>query len=130
MGCTSSTEALEEKISKLKIERNELREKRKKKISRLEDLTGDKVKREPVPDCFVNIKKLKKPNNKDKPENKIEEKNIIKENLNVDKNEIENNEIKSNENSNIKTKDTNLVEDIPKNIEINKENKLIGLFKS
>ena len=71
----------------------------------------------------INIKKLKKPNNKDKPENKIEEKNIVKENLNIAKNEIENNEIKSNENSNIKTKDTNLVEDIPKNIENNTENK-------
>ena len=71
----------------------------------------------------INIKKLKKPNNNNKPENKIEEKNIVKENLNVAKNEIENNEIKSNENSNIKTKDTNLVEDIPKNIENNTENK-------
>ena len=52
MGCMSSTEQLEAKIGKLKLERNEIREKRKKKIARLEALTGEKVKREPVPDCF------------------------------------------------------------------------------
>ena len=52
MGCSSSIEELEEKVSKLKIKRDEIRQRRKKKITRLENLTGDEIKRPPVPDCF------------------------------------------------------------------------------
>ncbi len=52
MGCSSSIEELEAKVEKLKLKRTAIREQRKKKIKRLENLTGDEIKREPVPDCF------------------------------------------------------------------------------
>ena len=69
MGCTSSIEELEEKIAKLKLKRTEIREAKKKKIKRLEQLTDEEIKREAVPDCYV---KSEKDNKKNKNKNKSE----------------------------------------------------------
>ena len=70
MGCTSSTEELEAKILKLKIKRTGIREERKKKIARLEKLTGEEIKRESVPDCYAKTENDGSINNNKKKEKK------------------------------------------------------------
>ena len=50
MGCSTTTEELQEKILKLQLKRNEIREQKKKKIARLEKLTGEEIKKKKIPD--------------------------------------------------------------------------------
>ena len=54
MGCENSKEDLEARMFMLKMKRHAIRQKRIKKIKRLEELTGEKIVIEPLPDYEEN----------------------------------------------------------------------------
>ena len=54
MGCENSKEDLEARMLMLKMKRHAIRQQRIKKIKRLEELTGEKIIVEPLPDYEEN----------------------------------------------------------------------------
>ena len=76
MGCENTKEDLETKMLMLKIKRVAIRQKRQKKIERLEKLTGEKILIEPLPDYLEDNDDIVQTNKENK---KIEQKeNIFK----------------------------------------------------
>ena len=54
MGCENSKEDLEARMLMLKMKRHAIRQQRIKKVKRLEELTGEKITVEPLPDYEEN----------------------------------------------------------------------------
>ena len=76
MGCENTKEDLETKMLMLKIKRVAIKQKRQKKIERLEKLTGEKILIEPLPDYLEDNDDIVQTNKENK---KIEQKeNIFK----------------------------------------------------
>ena len=50
MGCSSAREKIESKMLSLKLERVLIKQEKKKQIAQLEKMTGEKIKREKIPD--------------------------------------------------------------------------------
>ncbi len=59
MGCSSAREKIESKILSLKLERVLIKQEKKKQIAQLEKMTGQKIKREKVPD-YIDPEELKR----------------------------------------------------------------------
>ena len=81
MGCATVKEKLESKIMMLKLERVDIRTEREERIKQLQELTGEKIERKPIPDYYIHeedtnyeINKTKKKNNRTKIENKYSRK--------------------------------------------------------
>ena len=81
MGCATVKEKLESKILMLKLERVDIRTEREERIKQLQELTGEKIERKPIPDYYIHeedtnyeINKTKKKNNRTKIENKYSRK--------------------------------------------------------
>ena len=77
MGCATVKEQLESKIMMLKLERVDIRTEREERIKQLQELTGEKIERKPIPDYYIHeedtnyeINKTKKKNSRTKIENK------------------------------------------------------------
>jgi hypothetical protein len=77
MGCATVKEKLESKIMMLKLERVDIRTEREERIKQLQELTGEKIERKPIPDYYIHeedtnyeINKTKKKNSRTKIENK------------------------------------------------------------
>ena len=72
MGCATTREKIEANMMKLKLERVDIRNEREDKINELQELTGEKVVRKPIPDYYIHedetnpSHKRKKSNNKKK----------------------------------------------------------------
>ena len=81
MGCATVKEKLESKIMMLKLERVDIRTEREERIKQLQELTGEKIERKPIPDYYIHeedtnyeINKTKKKNSRTKIENKYSRK--------------------------------------------------------
>ena len=59
MGCSSAREKIESKMLSLKLERVLIKQEKKKQIAQLEKMTGEKIKREKIPD-YIDPEELKK----------------------------------------------------------------------
>ena len=72
MGCATTREKIEANMMKLKLERVDVRNEREDKINELQELTGEKIVRKPIPDYYIHedetnpSHKRKKSNNKKK----------------------------------------------------------------
>ena len=53
MGCATMKEKIESQIMLLKIERTEIGKEREEKIKQLEEMTGEKIYRKPIPDYLL-----------------------------------------------------------------------------
>ena len=53
MGCATVKEKLESKIMMLKLERVDIRTEREERIKQLQELTGEKIERKPIPDYYI-----------------------------------------------------------------------------
>ena len=53
MGCATMKEKIESQIMLLKIERAEIGKEREEKIKQLEEMTGEKIYRKPIPDYLL-----------------------------------------------------------------------------
>ena len=53
MGCATTREKIEANMMKLKLERVDIRNEREDKINELQELTGEKVVRKPIPDYYI-----------------------------------------------------------------------------
>ena len=53
MGCASMKEKIESQIMVLKIERAQIAKEREEKIKQLEEMTGEKINRKPIPDYLI-----------------------------------------------------------------------------
>jgi hypothetical protein len=69
MGCATTKEKIEANMMKLKLERVDIRNEREEKINELQELTGEKIVRKPIPDYYIhedeinpsqNVKKMRK----------------------------------------------------------------------
>ena len=81
MGCATTKEKIEANMMKLKLERVDIRTEREERIKQLQELTGEKIERKPIPDYYIHeedtnyeINKTKKKNNRTKIENKYSRK--------------------------------------------------------
>ena len=72
MGCATVKEQLESKIMMLKLERVDIRAEREERIKQLQELTGETIKRKPIPDYCVHEEEI---NNLHKQQKKEKKKN-------------------------------------------------------
>ena len=82
MGCEYTKEDLEARMLMLKIKRLAIRQQRRKKIEKLEKLTGEKIIIEPIPDYLEET-------NENNPSNKENRKIEQKENIFNKKNDFD-----------------------------------------
>ena len=109
MGCATVKEKLESKIMMLKLERVDIRTEREERIKQLQELTGEKIERKPIPDYYIHeedtnyeINKTKKYSRKSrriKEESDNESEEESSEDIEVDDDE-ENEEENEDENDN------------------------------
>ena len=70
MGCATVKEQLESKIMMLKLERVDIRTEREERIKQLQKLTGETIKRKPIPDYYVHEEEINNLHKQQKKENK------------------------------------------------------------
>ena len=78
MGCATMKEKIESQIMLLKIERAEIGKEREEKIKQLEEMTGEKIYRKPIPDYLLLNDNTKDSSNDDSIKKKKEKKFIKK----------------------------------------------------
>ena len=114
MGCATTKEKIEANMMRLKLERVDIRNEREEKINQLQELTGEKIIRKPIPDYYIhedetnsshNEKKVRKKINNIKQKYSPSKRRRIKEES--DSEELESNEFEDDDNEDSEENDSN-----------------------